>query len=62
MNKREAIKSLKAGKRVTHKYFLSGEYLCMMDDEIYTEDGYLITPEFWELRRQPAWDADWEIY
>jgi hypothetical protein len=62
MTRDEALKELKSGKKITHTYFTSDEYLFQRADVIFTEEGYEVTPEFWDLRSSKSWDEGWEIY
>jgi hypothetical protein len=63
MTKDEAIEAMKAGKRVTHKYFSPEEWITMEDGMIVTEDGYRFSPEsFWRFRTKPYFDNDWKLF
>ena len=42
MTKEEAIKAMQDGKKVTHRYFSSNEWMSMHDGLIVLEDGGLI--------------------
>lgn len=65
MTKEEAISQMKAGKKLTHRYFTDDEWV--KTDEtgmIYIlEDGVECSPkEFWMWRTDEAWNSDWEIF
>jgi hypothetical protein len=64
MNKQEAIHAMKAGNKITHRFFSAHEYVKLAPDgRIETEDGYLIAPYlFWLDRKGDEWDKDWEIW
>ena len=64
MTKLEAIKAMKAGAKVTHRYFEPKEWITMEGNlTIVTQEGYAIsTTEFWILRNKPQWDLGWEIW
>jgi len=52
MNKQEAIEAMKAGKKVTHRYFSSDEWMTIKDGKIETEEGYLHNSiQFWSYRQ-----------
>lgn len=48
MTREEAVLAMKDGKKVTHNYFSSSEYLRMINGSIHTEDGYYFTDMFYE--------------
>jgi hypothetical protein len=64
MTRNEAKQALKEGKKLTHKYFTSDEWIIGLNDGNYMlEDGVKCTPaEFWKWRTDSAFDNDWEIY
>lgn len=61
MTKQEAIQAINEGKKVTHRYFTSEEYIFLKDGKIYSEDGVHHT-SFWELHQDTPYDTDWEIF
>jgi len=53
------------GKKVTHRYFDSDEYIYMKGQNIWTEDGYCTGPvssEFWESKNSPWWLIEWKLF
>lgn len=64
MTKDEAIQAMKQGKKVTHRYFASDEYVCIKtEDEFTFEDGVTCSPqEFFSTRNHRDWETDWEIF
>jgi hypothetical protein len=36
----EAVQAMKNGRKVAHPYFTSDEYIFMIDDHIFDENGY----------------------
>lgn len=65
MTKEEAISLMKAGKKLTHGYFTSDEWV--KTDEtgmIYIlEDGVECPKyEFWHWRTDESWNNDWELF
>ncbi len=63
MTKQEAIKAMSEGKKVTHRYFTSDEYMSMCNDMILLEDGVECSPnEFWKYRTGSAWDDGYELF
>jgi hypothetical protein len=64
MTKNEAIELMKQGKKLTHKYFGTEEWVSMGNDgQMILEDGVECTPEeFWYWRKYSYWDKDWSIF
>jgi len=65
MTRAEAYQAMIDGEKVTHKYFGDNEYLYMIAQNIYTEDGFdmgTIHDEFWRWRNTKPFDDGWEIY
>jgi hypothetical protein len=64
MTRFEAAQALKAGKKLTHKYFEPNEWVKGDGDGMYLlEDGVRCSAaEFWKWRQQPAFDNDWGIF
>ena len=65
MTKQEAIEAMKAGKKVTHKWFTDNEF--MTSDErglVFTlEDGVKCNSfEFWLYRSDDSWNNNWSIF
>lgn len=48
MLKKDARKAMKNGRPIAHICFSEGEYLYMLEDKIYTEDGIDFTRKFSE--------------
>lgn len=63
MTKEEAIKAMQDGKKVTHRYFSSNEWMSMHDGLIVLEDGAMCTPyEFWRWRTDPVWNNGYDLF
>jgi hypothetical protein len=64
MNRYEAAQALKAGKKLTHRYFTPEEWVMGIEDDTYLlEDGVRCSPaEFWKWRQHSAFDNDWKIF
>jgi hypothetical protein len=63
MTKDEAIKAMKEGAKVTHRYFLSDEWITMQGNIIKMEQGQECwASEFWQDRQGESWETDWSIY
>lgn len=63
MTKEEAIAAMQEGKKVTHQYFSSDEWMAMREDQIVLEDGVVCSPdEFWLYRQDPEWDDGYELF
>jgi hypothetical protein len=61
MTRADALKTLEFGHKITHQLFGDDEYLYQKDGTIYTEDGFPVMDEFWEIRDTPMWDVDWYL-
>ncbi len=63
MTKEEAIKAMKAGEKVTHRFFEPNEWITMKGSMIITEEGYsCLEIEFFGFRRSKEWETDWSIW
>ena len=65
MTKQEAITAMCEGKKVTHRYFTSDEWVkSNQNGTIYIlEDGVECSSfEFWRWRTDEAYLSDWEIF
>jgi hypothetical protein len=63
MNKKEAEIALQQGHKIKHEYYSDNEYIFMVDDVIFSEEGYShgnINSEFW-IKYQ-IWDSGWDYY
>ncbi len=62
MTRNEAfLEMASAGRKVKHKWFMDNEYLYMVDDVIYTENGFDFTSQFWFINSQ-GWQTNWDFY
>jgi hypothetical protein len=62
MNKKEAIEAMKVGKKVTHEYFNSDEYIYMIGESLYDEDDLnLDRNDFWSDRLTENWSNGWSV-
>ena len=63
MTKEEAKEQMRAGKKVTHRYFTIEEWVTMEDGRILLEDGVRCSEhEFWAYRTSKSFDDDWSIW
>lgn len=63
MNKAEAIQAMQDGKKVTHRYFDSNEFIMLKDGMIETEEGYRCSIKiFWGHRTEQHFQTGWEIF
>jgi hypothetical protein len=63
MNKNEAIAAMQAGKKVTHQWFTSDEWMTMENGKIVLEDGVRCMPdEFWKWRIDESWNKGYSLY
>jgi len=61
MTKYEAIQAMIEGKKVTHRFFLSNEFIYMENGMIFFENE-IPAFKFWQYRDSKSWDIDWSIY
>jgi hypothetical protein len=62
MSKEDIIEALEAGCTVSHRYFMSGEYVKMYGDMMMFEDGVQQSQEeFWGIRTNEVWNSGWSI-
>ena len=60
--KEEAIKAMKNGFKVTHKWFADNEWMTIKNGKIVLEDGIeLDFYEFWNSRFQDGWKDGYSI-
>lgn len=58
-----AIQHMRAGRKVTHKYFTPEEWATMENGQIVLEDGVRCSPaEFWKWRQESGFDDGWKIF
>jgi len=65
MTKSEAIEQMKAGQKLTHRYFTDNEWVTSNENGtiLTLEDGVRFSNyEFWAWRTDESWDSDWEIW
>jgi hypothetical protein len=63
MNKEEALKEMESGKKVTHRYFSSEEYMTMEKGRIVFEDGARCSVQaFFHYRDQEAWNDGYALF
>lgn len=62
MTKQEAIKALKEGKELKHRYFSENEWVrqqgCIM---IFEDNVRCPQEEFWRYRTDTGWETGWKI-
>ena len=63
MSKEEAIQAMKEGKKVTHRFFSSDEWMTIENGFLLLEDGVRISvEEFFDLRSDSRWGNGYELY
>lgn len=63
MSKEEAIQAMMNGKKVTHRFFLSDEWMTMRDGMIVLEDEVICDfSEFWMWCTDVVWDSGYELF
>lgn len=62
MSKEEAIQAMKEGKKVTHRFFSSDEWMTIENGFLLLEDGVRISLEdFFNFRSDSLWDNGYEF-
>lgn len=62
ISKNEAIAAMKQGLKVSHRFFMEGEWITMRGNIIFMEQGQECwASEFWRDRKGAAWETDWRI-
>ena len=64
LTKEQAYQAMKAGRRISHKYFSAGEYIYLKwDNHIWGEDGVCFPDEYWdETTKGSHFQTGWKIY
>ena len=63
MTREEARHAMREGKKVTHTYFSSEEWVTMDNGLILFEDGVRCSSyEFWRWREDSIFDDGWEFF
>lgn len=63
MTKEEAIVQMKKGKKITHRYFTSDEWMTIENGMYLLEDGVRVSEkEFWHYRQQDSWKDGYEFF
>ena len=61
MTKKEALKAMGQGKKVTHHLFSNEEFIYMVGLNIFDEKDYIMR-DFWRYRTGDVWSEGWSIY
>jgi len=63
MTRPEAIKAMREGKKVTHKYFTREEWATQDHGLILLDDGDKCAPSaFWKDRQSKMFDNGWSLF
>jgi hypothetical protein len=63
MNKKEEIKAMMRGQKVTHQNFTASEWMTMNCGQIELEDGVICDPHvFWFDRNDDGWSEGYSIW
>lgn len=63
MDFKDAVALMKQGKKLTHRFFTTGEWVTMEGNEFIFEDGVRCSlPEFISHRIDLAWNEDWIVH
>lgn len=63
MTKQEAIQAMSEGKKVTHRFFSSEEWITMENGTVLCEDNHRHFPQvFWAHRENKGFEKDWSIW
>ena len=64
LSKQDMLKLLNKGKKVSHRYFSSNEWMKLDNNGVgfEFEDGYIVSPTaFWRDRSSEQWESGWII-
>jgi hypothetical protein len=62
VSKDVALQATNEGFKIKHKSFTGDEYLHRPEgQDLQTEEGYLVSQDFWSYRTQEHWDYGWTI-
>lgn len=63
MTREQAIKAMRNGQKVTHRYFTSEEWATEENGEVVLEDGVRCSPsEFWRDRMTSLFEDGWALF
>ena len=63
MNEQEMLEAVRAGQKVTHRWFSDDEWMTMENEMFVFEDGVRCSQEeFWKYREGLGFREDWSIY
>ena len=63
MTQQQAREEMRKGRKVTHVYFTSEEFLTVNSrGQEVTEEGYVLDAHFWLERMAPKFQEGWGIY
>ncbi|RTK96452.1 MAG: hypothetical protein EKK64_04000 [Neisseriaceae bacterium] len=65
MDREEAKTAIKEGKKLTHDYFMEGEFVMkdIEDGMVIFEDGIRqVECAFWAFRSGEHWNEGWQIF
>jgi len=63
MTKKEAIKSMRNGNKVTHRYFTPDEWMKETGHLYEFEDGCMCGfSAFWTHRQDDVWQDGWKVF
>lgn len=63
MTKQDATDQMFQGKKVTHRYFSSNEWMTIEDGQIILEDGVKCSQhEFWRWRIDECWNDGYSLF
>jgi len=61
MTRNQAQKALLKGKKITHRFFFSDEFIQIKNGVLVDEKGYHMR-QFWFDRQGESWDTGYEEY
>lgn len=64
LSKLDAIKAMREGKKVTHRYFSDNEWMTITPTGLYQFEDGVVCPTllFWQDRKGKEWETDWSVY
>lgn len=62
LTRNEAVEALLSGRKLTHRYFLDGEWIMMMGESVLFDDSQTQSVDsFWNIRKGDIWSTGWSI-
>jgi hypothetical protein len=64
-SKEDALQLMISGHKVTHRFFTDNEYIHMVAQNIFTDDGCdcgTVSEFFWTSKHTEEWQKNWRVF